>query len=279
MNNLPFFKVQSIGNDFVLFRAGDVEGLDLSALAQKVCARHYSVGSDGMLVLDHEGDHLTLRMFNPDGSEDFCGNGLRCAAWFAFEHGLAGREATIHHLGKVVHTSISADNLVSSEMDGGTFAPEAIPSLGPEMFHSPLSLPSETLTVSTVSTGSAHTILFVDALPDDDRFLAISPLVEHHPMFPERTSLMWTQVEGSDKLKLRIWERGAGETMGCGTGSAAAAIVYLRTEGRGGSVEVQNPGGLLVVRADKWDGSITLVANAQVLYAGKLIEAPEMSSR
>lgn len=270
MNQIPFAKVQSIGNDFVLFRAEDVAGRALPALSEHVCRRHFSIGSDGMLVLGQDANRLHLRMFNPDGSEDFCGNGLRSAAWFAAQEGWFTGDISVLHLGRRVAVHVGEDGLVSSSFGPASFAPESIPSLGPELFESLLSGPGFELRVSSLSTGSAHTVAFVEKLPDDDTFLRVSPLVEHHPMFPERTSLMWTQILSPSEIIMRIWERGAGETLGCGTGSVAAAIAYLRREDRGGTVHVHNPGGVLAVSADSWSSEITTRARAEVVFRGEV---------
>lgn len=274
MSGLPFAKVQSLGNDFVLVHYDDVAGMDLSTLALDLCRRHFSVGADGLLVLGRDGGQLTLRMFNPDGTEDFCGNGLRCAAWYAHENGWIGNETTIHHHGRDVAVRIDAEGHVETTLGTASFAPADIPLEGRELFEGPLPVGGETLTVSALSTGTAHTVIFVDELPEDERFFHLSPLIEHHPWFAERTSVMWAKIEGPDRIRLRIWERGAGETLGCGTGSAATAAAYLRREGRGGKVTVVNPGGTVTMQMASWDAPIVAIGKAQTVYrASAVVEA------
>ena len=139
-----------------------------------------------------------------------------------------------------------------------------------ELFDAPLEVAGETLIVSALSTGSTHTILFTDTLPDDATFFRLGPALEHHPIFPERTSAIWAMPVGEDELRIRIWERGAGETQGCGTGSSAAAVAWLRRQGRGGTVAVHNPGGTLHISLDRWDAPVTARGLATVLYSGSL---------
>jgi diaminopimelate epimerase len=208
-------------------------------------------------------------MFNPDGSEDFCGNGLRCAARYAADHGWVGNEFAIHHFGRRVQVSVSGER-VSTTLGVATFNPRDIPlARDSELFEGELSVGGEKLTVSSLSTGSAHTVIFVDALPDDERFFALSPLIETHELFPERTSVIWAQQVSPMALRLRIWERAVGETLGCGSGSSAAAAVLVRKLGRGGEVTVENPGGTVQVSMGDWRSPITISGKAREVYVGE----------
>ncbi len=277
---LPFWKVESIGNDFVLVHLDDVEtarGQDptdkfLEDLAIRVSRRRFGIGSDGLLAIAREADgQLLLRMFNPDGTEDFCGNGIRCGLDHALrQHWVGPDMMRMTHLGRSVtgiaielrekqaaeEGSISpkARYLVEFELPPASYSPADVPiNRDKEAFDAPLFLiDGKEYSGSVLSTGTAHTILPVDKLPDDEEFFRASPQVECHSIFPERTSVMWTHELDADKIELRIWERGVGETKGCGSGATAAAIDYLRRQTRGGSVEVLSPGGSLVITADSW---------------------------
>ncbi len=276
MTRLPFVKVESVGNDFVLFETADLEAAGVGPerypdLARLVSPRRFGVGSDGLLVLDVRTSPLDLRMFNPDGSPDFCGNGLRCAARFAVVHRGVASPFTIRQLGRDVPAEVCGeDGTICTRLGAASFAPVDVPlaSGSQELFEAPLVVAGSRLVVSALSTGSTHTILFTDALPDDDTFLRLGPALEHHPLFPERTSVIWAMPEGDDALRIRIWERGAGETQGCGTGSSAAAVAWLRRQARGGTVAVHNPGGTLHVSVDRWDAPITVRGLASVLFTG-----------
>lgn len=274
IRTIPFYKVESVGNDFVLVLASDVQGVDLPTLALNVCRRHFSVGSDGLLVLAREGNAVRLRMFNPDGTEDFCGNGIRCAAIMAQHLGWVDSEGTIHHLDKTIHVELD-ENVVRSTLDPANFTPSAVPVCSiHEMFMSPLNIEGRQLRVSSLTTGSTHTVVLSDELPNDEEFLSLGPAIENHPLFPERTSVIWAVPEGEDALKIRIWERGAGETQGCGTGSSAAAAVYFRKRNAYGSLKINNPGGTVIVtQLGPHDPMIT-EATAEIVYRGNVNLVP-----
>ncbi|MBX7136098.1 MAG: diaminopimelate epimerase [Fimbriimonadaceae bacterium] len=282
---IPFWKVQAVGNDFVLVHLDDFTDADrqLPDLARDVSRRRFGVGSDGLLALGQESDRLRMRMFNPDGSEDFCGNGLRSAAAHAVIHGLvSGRAFDIAHLGHVVPAEVDdieghpSAKQVRTIIGTASFDPRSVPLTegSQEKFETPLSVGDEVLEISSLTTGSTHTVIFVPELPADGRFEHLSQLLEHHPLFPERTSVIWVREPGSleaERLVIRIWERGAGETLGCGTGSSAAAAAWFRRTGRGGEIVVQNPGGDVRVEMARWDAPIAAASRAEEVFAGNLL--------
>ncbi|HLJ54404.1 MAG TPA: diaminopimelate epimerase [Chthonomonadaceae bacterium] len=236
-DELRFTKMEGVGNDFVVVDGRADPAADWSTLALELCDRHTGIGADGLLVL--ESTHLAdirMRMFNPDGTPDVCGNGLRCIARYAIERGIVQsdtlRIATLAG-GRGATARRGADGVIEAvtvAMGQPRFEPADIPMRVPRarVVDYPLELDDGvTLPISALSTGTAHAIAFVNSLPDDATFLALSPQVECHPLFPDRTSLMWCKVEGPQRLRLRIWERGAGETWGCGTGACAVAVAAI----------------------------------------------------
>lgn len=276
---IPFWKVESVGNDFVLVHEegtsslGDPEAV-LPALTRAASHRRFGIGSDGLLVVGHAGTGLTLRMFNPDGSEDFCGNGLRCSATHAHALGWVGDRFSIRHGGRDVSCAILPDGRVSTIIGTVSYDPKDVPTTASgELFDTivwsgmdagiPLSLFG-----SALSTGSTHVVIPTVTLPDDDSFLSVSPKIEHDPRFPKKTSVIWRQEVSPNRLMIRIWERGAGETLGCGTGASAAAADYLRRKGAGGSVEVASAGGILHVEMDSWSSPMTVISKAEEVYTG-----------
>lgn len=286
---IPFTKMQGVGNDFVVVDGRHAGDTDWSVLALEMCDRRTGVGADGLLVLDvtHSAD-IMMRMYNPDGTPDVCGNGLRCIARYAVERGivsadtmrittLAGvRAAQIHRDTEGAITSVTVN------MGVPRFDPPSIPMRIPQdqAFDYPLDLEDgQTLTLTALSTGSTHAVAFVEALPPDALFFSLSPQVEEHPLFPDRTSLMWCQVEAPSHLRLRIWERGAGETWGCGTGACAAAVAavlhdYARPDE---AIHVRSQGGELIVR---WapEGSIEMTGPAETIYDGDYPLDPDRST-
>src|SRR5690242_15838562 len=211
---LRFTKMQGVGNDFIVVDGRRDRGQDWSTLALELCDRKFGIGADGLLVLDntHLAD-IMMRMYNPDGTPDVCGNGLRCIARYAVEQGIVRRDdlrvATLAGV-RAAQIHRGADGQVESitvSMGLPRFDPLSIPMrvAAERIVDYPLRLESgQVLPITALSTGTAHAVTFVDLLPDDDCFFAVSPQVENHTLFPERTSLMWCQVESSCQLRLRI---------------------------------------------------------------------------
>jgi len=278
VNRLAFIKMQAVGNDFVLVNESDTADDDWPRLSMALCNRRFGVGGDGLLVVgESDVADARMRMFNPDGTEDMCGNGLRCVIHHA--PAAAGRlpaAGTIETLAGVRGFRVNPDGTITTDMGIPHFAPADLPMTAPgraRVLDFPLPLDADFLCVSVVSTGTTHTVVFVDELPNDERFLRLSPRIENHPLFPERTSVLWTKVEPPNALRLRIWERGVGETLGCGTGACAAAVL-ARVQGKingFGPVAVASKGGTLHV---DWAGGtndpISLTGRAHVVYAGSI---------
>lgn len=286
----PFTKVEAVGNDFVLVDEatgwGSGAATDWPALAVRLCDRRFGVGGDGLLVLSGPSAvaDLRMRMFNPDGTEDMCGNGLRCAILAARQRGRISdaAEGTVETIAGLRRFQIHADESITTEMGAPRFAPAALPMNVPgaasndsSVFDYALPLgKGRSLPVSVVSTGTTHTVVWTKQLPDDETFLDLSPQIENHPFFPERTSVLWTVAEPPGTLRLRIWERGAGETLGCGTGACAAAVlarVQHKLPNEPAQVAVVSRGGTLHV---SWAGGkedvVLLSGRAEAVYEGNV---------
>jgi diaminopimelate epimerase len=249
--------MQGVGNDFVVVDGRGQNRLDWSALAKEICDRRLGIGADGLLVIDTTRlADIMMRMYNPDGTPDVCGNGLRCVARCFIERLTpnAQHSLRIATLAGVRHATVAwnetGECIVTVEMGVPRFTPVDIPmrAPGPRVMDYPLEVDGETLRVTALSTGTTHAITFVEELPDEETFQRLSPLIENHPLFPTRTSLMWTRVESPSRLQLRIWERGAGETWGCGTGACAAAVAAQLHGYVGEEVTVASRGGELLIR-------------------------------
>lgn len=285
---IHFTKMQGVGNDFVVVD-GRGQEVDWPAFAIAACRRRTGIGADGLLVLEDSGvADLKMRMFNPDGSPDVCGNGLRCVARYAVERQWAqSPDLKIEALDGVrtaryLSTRDGAFNAISIDMGKPRFTPEQIPvrAESERVIAYPLELPDGTiLSVTALSTGSAHAVTFVEELPDDARFFALSPEVERHPLFPERTSLMWCQITDTNRIAMRIWERGAGETWGCGTGACAAAVASI-IEGRVAGAQpiiVGSRGGELMIQWQNGD-RIRMTGPANFVFEGIWYDSAPMST-
>jgi len=271
MTCLPFSKMHGLGNDFVVVEEEAVSSFSLPKLARVLCRRRFAIGADGLLVVGWGRRHpVRMRMFNPDGTEDMCGNGLRCVAKWAVQRGwVDGSRFVVETIDGDKQVELLSDGEVQAELGEPHFEPAQVPVVAESapVMDLPVPLPHGTVRITALSTGSTHGVLFVDRLPDDERFLRDSPLIENHPLFPQRTSVMWTVVESPTRLRLRIWERAVGETLACGTGACAAAVAAQLHGFVGEQVEVHSAGGVLRVQ---WrPGSpIVLTGAAELVYEG-----------
>jgi diaminopimelate epimerase len=276
---MHFTKMHGTGNDFVLLRAQGEEQ-DWSRLAQAMCERHFGIGADGLiLVLPSSRADVRMRMFNPDGSEaEMCGNGLRCVVKYAVDEGLAqprdGRisvETPTSVLSAQVLGEKGAVERVRVSMGVPRFAPQEIPVLveaEPPLKDLPLDIEGQRLAVTCVSMGNPHAVHFVERPVGEFPLESIGPKVEHHPLFPQRVNFEVARVLGRERMEARVWERGAGATLACGSG-ACAAVVAAHAHGLiGERVDITLPGGTLAV---EWDGAgeCYLAGLAELVFVGE----------
>jgi diaminopimelate epimerase len=271
--------MQGVGNDFVVIDGRDRGDFDWSGLAIEICDRNTGIGADGLLVLGETAfADVMMRMYNPDGTPDVCGNGLRCVSRYVVTRGIVASDTL--RIGTLAGTrtaqvhrdSCGVITCVTVSMGQPRLEPASIPmrvAQGPVIDY-PVPLPDgSALSITALSTGSTHAVTWVEELPTDERFFAVSPEVEHHPLFPDRTSLMWCRLEGENRIDMRIWERGAGETWGCGTGACAAGVAALLQgfASPDSAVTVASRGGELIIR---WSPGteILMTGPAEFVYEG-----------
>ena len=283
---MQFTKMQGVGNDFVVVDAAlRPANISLPDLARVTCDRKFGIGADGLLVVSQEQGADTaarMRMFNPDGSEDMCGNGLRCVSLWAHRAGWLGEQAqfTVAALDgprAVEMLSVSADRRTADfavDMGVPLFDPNRLPfcdTSQARIVSFPLSVGGENVLVTVVNTGSTHTVIF-GPQPKEEVFQRISPLIENHPLFPERTSVLWATPRDSQTIDIRIWERGAGETLGCGTGACAvgvAAVLNGYTEFNM-PTDIVSKGGTLRITWPGEGASVLMAGPAQFVYEGDI---------
>ena len=283
---ISFVKMQGVGNDFVVVGEDALKGISSESLAIAVCERQFGIGADGLLIVGAPMDTraaYSFAMRNPDGTPDMCGNGMRCAALYAYRQGIApgyGEFLVETQDGLLACEILSVDSpLLSAQVKVQMAIPSLlareIPYLGSDqnqpVIECALNGLGEQLTVTAVNTGSTHTVAFRSALPEDEEFFSISQTVEYLPDYPERTSLIWTRQDSPTQFEVRIWERGAGETLGCGTGACAAGVAAILT-GRARHEDpllIKSRGGVVEVKWPTRESAVTLTGPAVWVFSGE----------
>ncbi|MCR5296045.1 MAG: diaminopimelate epimerase [Clostridiales bacterium] len=244
---MKFTKMQGIGNDYIYVNCFEEQVADPAGLSRRISDRHFGVGSDGLvLIMPCDEADFRMRMFNADGSEsEMCGNATRCIGKYVFDRGLTDKR------GITLMTGAGIKTLRIREKDGITESVRV--DMGePEILGTDekITVNGTEYTFTRVSTGNPHAVIFVD---DADAFdvHGIGPLIENDPMFPARTNVEFATVRAPGRIRMRVWERGSGETMACGTGACAtmaAAVVTGRAKEK--AVLELNGGNLTI----EWDG-------------------------
>ncbi len=281
---MKFSKMHGAGNDYLYIDARGLEE-DWPRLSRAMSDRHFGIGSDGLiLILDSQIADLKMRMFNADGSEgEMCGNGIRCFAKYAIERGIVPppqdglKVETLAGVRAVV--PIYQGNRVSGArvaMGRPLLSPKDIPvSLDPhlgnrrgQVINYPFKMDGFDLPLTFVSMGNPHAVTFLEEPVAQFPLHAIGPKVEHHPMFPRRVNFEVVNVRSEGQLVARVWERGSGETMACGTGACAIAVAARLQRLCGARVDITLPGGTLTV---DWDGEgeVFLEGPAEEVFEGE----------
>jgi diaminopimelate epimerase len=276
MTTLPFAKLHGTANDFVFVDARRGLPADPATLAPVLCDRHRGIGADGLiLLLDSASADCRMRIFNADGSlAEMCGNGIRGFAKFVHDRGLISRiplrvetDAGV----KIVEPEVERGRVVRVAVDMGApiWDGRSIPvDADGEVVERPLEVGGQEYRITCVSMGNPHCVVFVDdvaSLP----LATLGPRFEHHPFFPRRVNTEFIRVAGPDALEMRVWERGAGETLACGTGACAAAVAAARTGRTGRQVRVTLPGGPLDI---EWrpDDHVRMTGDAVEVFEGSI---------
>ncbi|MEM2537566.1 MAG: diaminopimelate epimerase [Candidatus Bathyarchaeia archaeon] len=253
---MSFWKMHGLGNDYIVIdnRGKALIEEELPNLAVKLCKRRMGIGADGLLLIYHsQKANVKMRIFNSDGSEaEMCGNGIRCLAKYCFEKGLVQKTSLLVETlagVKVLDLKVEGDKVKSVRVNMGSpsFKPEEIPVKWNDTFiDKPIHVGGTTLKATALSLGNPHCVMFVENV-ENYPVETVGPLLENHELFPKRTNVEFVQVSSRNLLKVRVWERGVGETMACGTG-ACASVVAAKVLGKvDETVTVKLPGGELTV--------------------------------
>lgn len=275
---MQFTKMQGCGNDYIYvdcFRQPMPH--DPPALSRAISDRHFGVGGDGLiLICPSEKADARMRMYNADGSEsEMCGNGIRCVAKFVYDRGLVRKSPLTIETGRGVLTlelQLSGGIVQQVRVDMGEpiLKAERIPTTlsGEPPLDAALDLGDQTLHVTCVSMGNPHCVAFVDEITDG-HVLGLGPRIERHAVFPRRVNAEFVRVNRPDDVTMRVWERGSGETLACGTGACAVAVAGHLTGRTQRRITVHLLGGDLQLNWSEVDNHVYMTGPAVEVFQGE----------
>jgi diaminopimelate epimerase len=287
---MEFTKMQGLGNDYVYVNCFNQTIDNPSQLAIQISNRHFGVGSDGLILICPSGNaDARMRMFNADGSESqMCGNGIRCLAKYVYEHGLAHANTELSVPGMptlpyslrietgrgilTVGLEVGPNDKVTNvcvNMGQPILEARNIPvSLeSNQVIGVPLTIGGQELSMTCVSMGNPHAVFFCEDLDAID-LVTVGPLIEHHPLFPERTNVHFVKAQGPREFIMRTWERGSGITLACGTGACACGVAGFLTGQCGRVTTAHLPGGELYLNYSSVDNCVYMTGPATEVFTG-----------
>ena len=275
---MKFTKMHGCGNDYIYVNCIEQKIADRNATAKRISDRHFGIGSDGMICIDpSEVADFKMDMYNADGSQGrMCGNGIRCVGKFVYDYGLTDKTCiTIETLGgiKTLHLNVENGTVKTVRVCMGApgFRPDCIPVAveGSDFIRQWIEVDGKAWEVTCVSMGSAHCVTFVDDTESLD-LEKIGTLFENHKLFPERINTEFVQVIDETHLKMRVWERGSGETLACGTGSCATLVTAVLCGKSQEKATIQLRGGELEIEWDREENMIYMTGPAEIVFEGEI---------
>ena len=260
---MKFTKMHGLGNDY-LYVYGDVPE-NIAELSQKLSERHFGAGSDGMIYISRSDiADFKMRIFNADGSEaKMCGNGIRCVGKFVYDKGYTDKKF-------ISIETLSGVKYLTLQVAGGKVKTVAV-DMGQAKAEKPINLTvdGETVSLIPVSVGNPHAVIFVDDI-EKAPLTKLGPIIEHHEAFPDGVNVEFVEVLGADKLRMRVWERGSGVTMACGTGACASVMAAIATKHchYDETVSVVLDGGILRIQIAS-DNTVQMTGPAETIYEGE----------
>lgn len=277
---LTFTKMHGCGNDYIYFNCFEQQIDDPEALSIRLSEPHFGVGGDGIILISpSDRADAQMRIFNADGSEaKMCGNGIRCVGKYLYDKGMVGGRTTVtvDTLSGVKTLSLTAQNgkvqTVRVDMGAAILAPRDIPvdMDGARLVDAPLVVDEKVYHITCVSMGNPHCVVFTDEDIDSLDLARIGPKFEHHPLFPARINTEFINVLPDGTLKMRVWERGSGETWACGTGACAAGVAACLNghAEKGKDITVHLRGGDLTIQYT--DETVWMTGSATTVFEGEM---------
>jgi diaminopimelate epimerase len=272
---INFSKMHGLGNDFVVIDAiRQSVSLDASQI-RYLCDRHFGIGCDQLLLIEPASTKETdfnYRIFNADGQEvEQCGNGARCFARYVLDHGLTDKhEISVQTLGGKIQLTVEADGQVTVDMGKPRFEPSALPMHASQRQQSyELDIDGETVSFGAVSMGNPHAVIMVD----DVEMAAVEQLgarISNHEFFPNRVNVGFMQLIDAGHIRLRVFERGVGETLACGSGACAAVVIGRQSGLLNDMVTVELPGGRLTIRWQDQNSGVRMTGPAEEVFEGTI---------
>lgn len=282
---MEFIKMHGLGNDFVFLdhysvqpASGSPEG-DYPELARKLCHRQFGIGADGVIViLPSETADAKMRIFNSDGSEaEMCGNGIRCFARYIFDQGyVQTNPIKAETLAGILSLDLKLEEgkILGVRVDMGEPILKAglIPVLaqGEPVLGAELQVKDEIFTYTAVSMGNPHCIIFVNGYEGLD-FERLGPAIEKHPLFPRKTNVEFIQVNSRNEITMKVWERGTGPTLACGTGACASVVASILNDKTDRTVTVHLPGGDLKIEWNRENNHVYMTGPATYVFKGQTL--------
>lgn len=276
---MKFTKMQGCGNDYVYVNCFKETIKNPSELAIKLSNRNFGIGSDGLiLICPSDVADVRMEMYNADGSQSqMCGNGVRCVGKYSYDYGIVNKDViTVETLAgiKTLQLEIENDKVVRVTVDMG--APIVEPALvpvkaeGDAVIAKPVVVDGTEYEITCVSMGNPHAITFVEDTNHIGAIEEIGPKFENHELFPERTNTEFIQVLSETEINMRVWERGSGETLACGTGACASVYACILNQKTKDEVTVHLLGGDLFIKYDRESGHIFMTGPAVVVFDGEI---------
>lgn len=275
---MKFTKMQGLGNDYVYVNCMEQMVEDAAETARRVSDRHFGIGSDGLiLICPSDKADFEMRMYNADGSRgEMCGNGIRCVGKYVYDYGLTDKTSlSVETLGGIKHLFLEVEggkvSLVKVDMGPAILEPEKIPvtAEGSRVVDEPLQVDGKTFRMTCVSMGNPHAVIYVDDVQGMD-LEKTGPSFENHERFPNRINTEFAHVLDRNTVEMRVWERGSGETLACGTGACAVAVASILNGYTEDQVTVRLLGGDLKIEWDRETNKVYMTGPAEVVFDGEI---------
>lgn len=277
---MKFTKMHGAGNDYIYFDCTKEQIADEKAAAIKLSDRHFGIGGDGIIIIKKGTNaDFEMVMYNADGSRGaMCGNGIRCVAKYVYDNGLTDKTSmTVESMGAVKYIDVNVEDgkVVSARVDMGKpiLNPKDIPVIcdGERAINVPITVNDVDYKMTCVSMGNPHAVVFIDRSPKDFPLEQVGPLFENNAVFPDRTNTEFAFVADRKNIEMRVWERGSGETLACGTGTCATVVAAILNGLVDNDVTVHLIGGDLQIQ---WSGnendSVIMTGPAETVFSGEI---------